>query len=87
MATLSEHASDGHWTRGHMMLRVVMSQVHTAHVSKPLGGKYGCHELPARWNWSPRWQPRAAPPGAVVMLASSVAVMVAEPGRGLTTCD
>lgn len=29
----------------------------TAQVSNPIGGKYGCHDAPGRWNWPASVQP------------------------------
>lgn len=57
-AIFSGHASAGHWTRGHLISNVVELHVQMAHRSKPFGGKYGYHDEPAEWNWSPNRQPR-----------------------------
>lgn len=57
-ATFSEQFKGGHCVRGHWISNVTMLQVQTAQVSKPFGGKYGCQKVPAKWNWSPNWQPR-----------------------------
>jgi len=55
---LSLQCSGGHIVRGHLISKVLISHWHTVHVSNPFGGKYGCHDAPAKWNWSPSWQPR-----------------------------
>lgn len=57
-ATLSAHASAGHWTRGHLISNVLALHVQIAHRSNPFGGKYGYQDDPAEWNWSPNRQPR-----------------------------
>lgn len=38
-ASFSEHARDGHLTRGHLISKVFALHVHTVHVSNPFGGK------------------------------------------------
>lgn len=49
-ATLSEHVSAGHWTRGHLISSVIESHVQMVHRSNPFGGRYGYHDEPAKWN-------------------------------------
>lgn len=47
-ASFSLQLSGGHCTLGHDTSKLFASHVQTAHVSKPFGGKYGCHDDPVR---------------------------------------
>jgi len=47
-ATFSLQLSGGHCTLGHDTSKLFESQVQTAQVSNPFGGKYGCHDDPMR---------------------------------------
>lgn len=64
-AYCAEHVSDGHGMRGHLTPSVVGSHVQIAHLSNPWGGKYGYHDEPTEWNWSPKRHPR----GTIVVLS------------------